>query len=65
MLSSFKKKFKLSKHDDEERPLLSRLALHSYELKFKDQDNTAFDLKAELPKDMRAFLQQLKKNRGN
>jgi len=64
LLSSFKKKFKLSKHDEEERPLLSRLALHSYELKFKDQDNKAYDLKAELPKDMRAFLQQLKKNRG-
>jgi 23S rRNA pseudouridine955/2504/2580 synthase/23S rRNA pseudouridine1911/1915/1917 synthase len=64
LLSSFKKKFKLSKHDEEERPLLSRLALHSYELKFKDQDNNDFDLKAELPKDMRAFLQQLKKNRA-
>jgi len=64
LLSSFKKKFKLSKHDEEERPLLTRLALHSYELKFKDQDNNEFALKAELPKDMRAFLQQLKKNRG-
>lgn len=64
LLSSFKKKFKLSKHDDDERPLLSRLALHSYELKFKDQDNKEFDLKAELPKDMRALLQQLKKNRN-
>ncbi|MGI8583204.1 MAG: RluA family pseudouridine synthase [Chitinophagaceae bacterium] len=64
LLSSFKKKFKLSKHDEEERPLLSRLALHAYELKFKDQDNKDFDLKAELPKDMRALLQQLKKNRN-
>jgi pseudouridine synthase, RluA family len=64
LLSSFKKKFKLSQHDEEERPMLNRLALHSYELKFKDQNNIAFDLKAELPKDMRALLQQLKKNRG-
>lgn len=64
LLSSFKKKFKLSKHDEEERPLFSRLALHSYELKFKDQDNKNIDLKAELPKDMRAFLQQLKKSRN-
>jgi 23S rRNA pseudouridine955/2504/2580 synthase/23S rRNA pseudouridine1911/1915/1917 synthase len=64
LLSSFKKKFKLSKHDEEERPMLNRLALHSSELKFKDQNNTAFDLKAELPKDMRALLQQLKKNRN-
>ena len=64
LLSSFKKKFKLSKHDEEERPLLSRLALHSYELKFKDQYNKEHDLKADLPKDMRALLQQLKKNRN-
>ena len=64
LLSSFKKKFKLSKHDEEERPLLSRLALHSYELKFKDPDNKEHDLKADLPKDMRALLQQLKKNRN-
>ena len=63
LLSSFKKKFKLSKHDEVERPLLSRLALHSYELKFIDQDKKAHDLTAELPKDMRALLQQLKKNR--
>lgn len=64
LLSSFKKKFKLSKHDEEERPLLGRLALHSYALKFKDHDNSELDLTAELPKDMRAFLQQLKKNRN-
>lgn len=64
LLSSFKRNFKLSNHDDEERPLLNRLALHSYELKFKDGDNNLFDLKAQLPKDMRALLQQLKKNRN-
>ena len=63
LLSSFKKKFKLSKHDEEERPMLGRLALHSYELIFKDADGTLHDLKAELPKDMRALLQQLNKNR--
>jgi 23S rRNA pseudouridine1911/1915/1917 synthase len=63
LLSSFKKKFKLSQHVEEERPLLSRLALHSYELKFKDRNNKELDLKADLPKDMRALLQQLKKNR--
>lgn len=65
LLSSFKKKFKLSRHNEEERPLLSRLALHSYILKFKDQNNKELHLKAELPKDMRALLQQLKKNRRN
>jgi 23S rRNA pseudouridine1911/1915/1917 synthase len=62
MLSSIKKKFKLSKHDDEERPLLNRVGLHSYQLKFKDAEGKEFDLTAELPKDIRALLQQLKKN---
>jgi 23S rRNA pseudouridine1911/1915/1917 synthase len=62
LLSSIKKKFKLSKHDDEERPLLNRVGLHSYQLKFKDAEGKAFDLTAELPKDIRALLQQLKKN---
>jgi 23S rRNA pseudouridine1911/1915/1917 synthase len=62
LLSSIKKKYKLSKHDEEERPMLNRLALHSYRLKFTDADGKVIDLKAELPKDIRALLQQLKKN---
>ena len=36
LLSSFKSKFKLSKNDLEERPLLNRLALHAYQLTFTD-----------------------------
>jgi len=63
LLSSFKKKFKLSQHDEEERPLLNRLALHSYQLNFKDEGNNNHSLEAPLPKDMRALWQQLKKNR--
>ncbi len=35
-LSSFKRKYKLSLHDEEERPLINRLAFHSHQLKFKD-----------------------------
>ena len=62
LLSSIKKKFKLSKHDDTERPMLDRVALHSYELKFKDAQGNEHVLQAELPKDMRALVQQLKKN---
>ena len=61
LLSSIKRNYKLSKHDEEERPMLNRLALHSYRLKFTDIDGTIIDLVAELPKDMRALLQQLKK----
>ncbi len=62
LLSSIKRKYKLSKHDEEERPMLNRLALHSYRLTFTNADGKAFDLTAELPKDMRALLQQLRKN---
>jgi 23S rRNA pseudouridine955/2504/2580 synthase/23S rRNA pseudouridine1911/1915/1917 synthase len=62
LLSSIKRKFKLSKHDEEERPMLNRLALHSYCLKFTDAAGQEFKLTAELPKDIRALIQQLKKN---
>jgi 23S rRNA pseudouridine955/2504/2580 synthase/23S rRNA pseudouridine1911/1915/1917 synthase len=61
LLSSIKKKFKLSKHDEEERPMISRLALHSYKLAFTDQYNERMELTAEMPKEFRAFMQQLKK----
>ena len=62
LLSSIKRNYKLSKHDEEERPILNRLALHSYRLKFTDADDKVVDLIAELPKDMRVLLLQLKKN---
>ncbi len=64
LLSSFKKKFRLSKNDEEERPLLHRLALHSHQLNFKDAQGNAHALEAPLPKDINALLQQLKKNRS-
>ncbi len=62
LLSAIKRKFKLSKNEEEERPMLNRLALHSYKLKFTDAEGKAHELIAELPKEMRALLQQLKKN---
>ena len=62
LLSSIKKKFKLSKHDEEERPMLDRTALHSSELKFKDAAGKEYQLEAPLPKDLRALVQQLQKN---
>ncbi|HEX2535863.1 MAG TPA: RluA family pseudouridine synthase [Chitinophagaceae bacterium] len=62
LLSSIKKKFNLSKSEDEERPILSRLALHSARLRFtlNGEDHA---LEAPLPKDLRALLQQLQKNK--
>lgn len=61
-LSSIKKKYKLSKNEEEEKPILNRVALHSYQVKFTDAEGNVFDLIAELPKDIRALVQQLKKN---
>lgn len=63
LLSSFKKKYKLSDNELEERPLISRLALHSASLRFTDIRGEQFFLEAPLPKDMKALLQQLRKNR--
>ena len=62
MLSAIKKKFKLSKHDETERPMISRLALHSYKLSFEDMHGMPMNLEAEMPKEFRALMQQLKKN---
>ena len=62
MLSAIKKKFKLSKHDETERPMISRLALHSYKLSFEDMHGMPMNLEAVMPKEFRALMQQLKKN---
>jgi 23S rRNA pseudouridine955/2504/2580 synthase/23S rRNA pseudouridine1911/1915/1917 synthase len=63
LLSSFKKKYRLSHGDLEERPIISRLGLHSHRLHFKNYDNVDFLMDAPLPKDMKALLQQLRKNK--
>jgi 23S rRNA pseudouridine1911/1915/1917 synthase len=61
LLSSFKKKFNLSKSAEEERPILNRLALHAAQLSFKYAGGATHHFEAELPKDLRALLQQLRK----
>jgi len=61
LISSFKKNFKLSRAEEEERPILARLALHSQLLHFKDEQGNWHSFEAPLPKDMRALLQQLRK----
>lgn len=60
LLSALKKKFKLSKSAEQERPLMNRLALHSHKLSFTLNDEK-FNLEAEIPKDLRAMLAQLRK----
>lgn len=62
LLSSIKrKKFKLSLADEEEKPLLNRLALHATSLAFTDQQGITYRLEAPLPKDLAATLNQLEK----
>jgi 23S rRNA pseudouridine955/2504/2580 synthase/23S rRNA pseudouridine1911/1915/1917 synthase len=61
LISSFKKKFKLSKSEEEEKPILSRLALHSSYIKINDANGNEYAIEAPLPKDMKALLQQLRK----
>lgn len=63
LVSSLKSKFKLSKNEEEERPILNRLALHAYQLSFTDIDGNIIELEASLHKDMRATLQQLQKRK--
>jgi len=60
LLSSLKRNYHLSKKEDAERPILSRLGLHSAELKFT-LSGDAYHFEAELPKDLKALLQQLAK----
>ncbi|MEQ1553178.1 MAG: RluA family pseudouridine synthase [Ferruginibacter sp.] len=61
LLSSIKKNYKLGKHDLEERPMINRLALHSYKLNFEDIHGAKIELCAEAPKEFRALMQQLKR----
>jgi 23S rRNA pseudouridine955/2504/2580 synthase/23S rRNA pseudouridine1911/1915/1917 synthase len=65
LLSAIKKKFKLSKHDEEERPMINRLALHSYKLIFTDSKGELHEITATIPKEFRALMTQLKKNGKN
>lgn len=63
LLSSIKFNYKLSKNEEEERPMLNRLALHSSKLGFRGPDNTQYNFEAPVPKDLRASLQQLSKRK--
>ena len=47
---------------DEEKPILGRLALHAARLSFTDQHGKLFTIEAEMPKDLRALLSQMRKS---
>lgn len=59
-LSSVKRKFKLSKNAEQEKPLLSRLTLHSHQLRFVFNGHS-FSFESKLHKDFQATLTQLRK----
>ncbi len=61
-LSSIKRKYRKGKYQEEEKPLMSRQALHASELHFTDEKGQKHDLKAPLPKDFKAVLNQLRKH---
>lgn len=61
MLSAIKRKYRLSDKEEQEKPLLSRLALHAYRLEFEKEDGTLVTAEAPLPKDMAACVNQLNK----
>lgn len=60
-ISALKRNYKLAKLEESEKPMLQRLALHAAELKFNDAQGRTIDVRAELPKDMHAFLKQCAK----
>jgi 23S rRNA pseudouridine955/2504/2580 synthase/23S rRNA pseudouridine1911/1915/1917 synthase len=62
LLSSVKKKYKLSKLQENENPLMNRLTLHASKLSFKHvKDDVEMSIEAPLPKDFVAVIKQLEK----
>ena len=56
------KKYRRGKSDKEERPLMGRVSLHAYSISFKHPTSgEKMHYEAELPKDFRAVLSQLRK----
>lgn len=60
LLSQFKRNYRPTKGQDE-RPLLARLGLHAASLVFKNRQDEAITVAVDMPKDMRATLNQLSK----
>ncbi|HVD99308.1 MAG TPA: RluA family pseudouridine synthase [Cytophagaceae bacterium] len=61
-LSELKKKGFNLKHDTEEQPLIKRVALHAYSLKFRLMDGEEKEVIAPYPKDFDVLVKQLEKN---
>ncbi|TAG92560.1 MAG: RNA pseudouridine synthase, partial [Bacteroidetes bacterium] len=61
-LSELKKKFNL-KYETDEKPLIQRVALHAKQLSFEGLDEKEISIEAPYPKDIKALISQLEKNR--
>ena len=61
LLSKLKRKFNLKK-DTEELPIIKRVALHAYELRFEDVSGEKLAVQAPYPKDFAVAVKQLEKN---
>jgi 23S rRNA pseudouridine955/2504/2580 synthase/23S rRNA pseudouridine1911/1915/1917 synthase len=60
-LSQFKRGYRPTR-GEEERPLIDRLTLHAHRLTFANLDGMSVTIEAELPKDFRALLNQLRRH---
>ncbi len=60
-VSTIKRRYNMAKHEEEERPLLNRVALHAYRLEFETVAGKLITADAPLPKDMAATVNQLNK----
>jgi len=58
-LSQIKRKYKPGQQ--EEKPIINRMALHAKLIDFKTKDNTPITIEASYPKDFRILLKQLNK----
>lgn len=61
-LSQVKKRYHLGKFSDEELPMISRVALHAFNITFKDYDSEdILTAEAPYPKDFAVLVKQLRK----
>jgi 23S rRNA pseudouridine955/2504/2580 synthase len=61
LLSKLKRNFNLKK-DTEEQPIIKRVALHAYELRFEGLGGEPLKVQAPYPKDFAVAIKQLEKN---
>ena len=60
-LSQFKRDYRPTR-GEQERPLMERLTLHAHRVTFENVDRARVTVEAELPKDFRALLNQLRRH---